>query len=515
MRPLRALVLVLAGLALASLGWAVAHRVAYPYDLEWMEGGMLCHALQVDQGRPLYGPPSVRFVSFAYTPLYPIAVAELGKLFGLGYALARSVSILAFAAALILGYTFVRTEGGSPIIALATVAVPAAAFGPTGAWYDLARVDSLSLALATAGSLIGWWQRRSRAGVALAGVLLVAAFFAKQTAAPFIAALALALLVAEPRTLPAYLAGVGVPAALSLWWLDRSSGGWFWTYAFGLHQRHPFDPVLALLSTPARLLLLLGPGLALVPWALRHSRGAGLVYATGLAAAGVAAACLGAGTEWSYHNALIPGLFFGALVMGVAAGTLLSHHRRHQWPEPVAVLLLLAASIASAPGGVVALVAQALPESARPQLELPLGYDLRPYVPSARDRAAGNALIARLRATHGEVFVPYHSFYAHLAGKSTYLHAMNLADLQRAGFGPPRDLVEAIRGHAFALVVLDLEHEGHQELEPATAARREEETLGQFPRLAGNYQLSERVCGPRVFSGGAFRPCCLAVPRPP
>jgi 4-amino-4-deoxy-L-arabinose transferase-like glycosyltransferase len=514
MRPLRALVLVLAGWALVCLGWAVARRVPYPYDLEWMEGGMLCHALQVDQGRPLYGPPSVSFVSFAYTPLYPMVVAELGRLFGLGYTLARSISVLAFGAALILAYAFVRSQGGRPIIALATLAVPAAAFAPTGAWYDLARIDSLSLALATAGSLIGWWQRRSRAGVALAGALLVAAFFTKQTAALFIVALGLGLLLAEPRVLAAYVAGVGVPAALSLWWLDRSSGGWFWLYAFGLHQRHPFNPVLAAVSTPARLLLLIGPGLALIPWSLSRSPCAGLVYAIGLAAAGLAASCLGAGTEWSYHNALIPGLFFGALAMGVSASRLLSDPRRHHRTE-AAVLLLLAGSIASAPGGLVALVARALPSGARPQLELPLGYDLRAYVPSAADRAAGDALIARLRATPGEVFVPYHSFYGHLAGKRTYLHAMNLADLQRAGIGPPRDLVEAIRTRAFALVVLDLEQEGPAELEPAVAARREEDTLGEFPRLLGNYRLAERISGPRPFSGGAFRPCCLAVPRPP
>jgi len=515
MRLLRALVLVLAGWALVSFGWAASRRVVYPYDLEWMEGGMLCHALQVDEGRPLYGPPSMRFVSFAYTPLYPIAVAELGKLFGLGYALARSVSVLAFGAALVLGYAFVRTQGGGPIVALATLAVPAAAFAPTGAWYDLARVDSLSLALTTAGSLLGWWKRRSHAGVALAGALLVAAFLTKQTAAPFIVALALGLFVAEPRRLPAYLAGLGIPAALSLWWLDRSSGGWFWTYAFGLHQRHPFNPVLAMLSTPARLVLLIGPGLALVPWAVRQVRCAGLAYASGLAAAGLAAACLGAGTEWSYHNALIPGLFFGALAVGVAAGTLLSHYRRLKRPEPAVVLMLLASSIASAPGGLVALLARVLPERARPQLELPLGYDLRPFVPSTADRTSGDALIARLRAAPGEVFVPYHSFYAHLAGKDTYLHAMNLADLQGAGFAPPRDLVEAIRGRRFALVVLDLEYEDLQEREPTAAASREEDTLGLFPRLAGNYRLAERISGPRTFSGGAFRPCCLAVPRPP
>jgi hypothetical protein len=102
-----------------------------------------------------------------------------------------------------------------------------------------------------------------------------------------------------------------------------------------------------------------------------------------------------------------------------------------------------------------------------------------------------------------------------VTGVQTCALPIYLADLQRAGIGPPRDLVEAIRARAFALVVLDLEQEGSAELEPAAAARREEDTLGEFPRLVGNYRLAERISGPRPFSGGGFRPCCLAVPRPP
>jgi hypothetical protein len=407
----------------------------------------------------------------------------------------------------------VRREGGRPAFALASVAIVCAAFAPMGAWYDLARVDSLFLGLTAAGVIAGWWLRRSRVGVATAGVLLVAAFFTKQTAAPFVVALGVALLIAQRSALPAYLGGLMLLAVPAFWWAHRSSHGWFWTYAFGLHQRHAFNPGAAFLWTPARLMLLLGPGLALLVWALGRRRSPGLVYAAGMGAAGAAAACLGAGTEWSYHNALIPGLFFGALAIGVGAGAI-SSERQGRWPE-LLVPLALAASIACAPGGLVAASARLLPDGVRTELQVPQGYDPRPYVPSAADRAAGDHLIARLRVTPGEVFVPYHSFYPHLAGKSTYLHAMNLADLERAGLGPPRDLVEAIRGRAFALVVLDLEHERPEALDPATATRLEEETLGQFPRLAGNYELGERIRGPRVFSGGAFRPCCLAVPRRP
>ena len=59
---------------------AIAHRVAYPYDLEWMEGGMLHHALRIQQGQGIYNPPSIDFIPYLYTPLYPALLAMFGLL---------------------------------------------------------------------------------------------------------------------------------------------------------------------------------------------------------------------------------------------------------------------------------------------------------------------------------------------------------------------------------------------------------------------------------------------------
>ena len=513
MKAARAVLMVLAAWALLSPAWAMTRRLPYPYDLEWLESGMLCHALQIDQGRPLYGPPSVRFVAYPYTPLYPMVVAGLGRVFGIGYALARAVSVLAFAAALLLASAFVRREGGRPLFALATVAIVTAAYAPTGAWFDLARVDELFLALTAAGVLAAWWRPRSAVGAGLAGVLLVAAFFTKQTAAPFIATVGVVLLFTRRHTVPAYLAGLTLAAVPAFLWAHLSSGGWFWTYIFGLHQRHEFDASRAFLWTPLRVALLTGPGLVLVPWALARRRSPAVVYTAAVAAAAVVASSLAAGLDWSYFNVLIPGVFFTALAVGVAASALDGSATPGARADP-RVAWLLAGSIASAPGGLVALMARMMPEDARVALEVPLGYDLRSFVPSASDRAKGDALIARLRATPGEVFVPFHSFYGHLAGKRTYLHYASLAELHLAGLGPPRDLVDAIRGRAFALVVLDVERDRLKALDPAPGGL-EAEAFAQFPRLSGNYEVTEHIDGPRVFSGGDFLPAWLARPRRP
>ena len=130
MKLLRTITIGLAALAIGALLYVLGRRLAYPYDLEWMEGGMLCHALRLLEGKPIYGPPSVDFVPFLYTPLYPVVVAGLAKLFGLSYALGRLVSLAGFFAAMVLGYVFARREGGSRAAALAAMAIVAAAFVP-------------------------------------------------------------------------------------------------------------------------------------------------------------------------------------------------------------------------------------------------------------------------------------------------------------------------------------------------------------------------------------------------
>jgi hypothetical protein len=512
MRAPRLLLVLASAAVLASLTHAFARRIGHPYDLEWMEGGMLCHALRLVQGEPLYAEPSARFVSFAYTPLYPAVLWLLSPLAGLGYLPARFVSAAAFAGALALAYAFVRRAGGSRAVALGTAAVPAAAFAPTGAWYDLARVDALFLGLVAAAVSVGWWRRHSSAGVLAAGALTVAAFFAKQTALPFAAALGVALLFTGRRAAALYAASfVGLGAGL-LAWAHLASGGWFWVYTFGLHRRHPFSVVDAALVTPARLLLLLAPGLALLAVSLWRSRGPerpgtpDVGYAAFMGATGLVASGLGAGTEWSYYNALIPGVYFLAVAVGAAAAAL-------ETSRPVLAPLLLAATVVTAPGGLVALAARALPASASARIAVPLGYDLRPFLPSPDDRARGDALVARLAAAPGDVLVPAHSFYPYLAGKPTWLHAMNLADLAGADLKVPRDLVERMREKRFALVVVDREDAPDGSDDPATRPAREEEAVGLVPGLVKHYRLSERIRGPRVYSGGRFEPCCILVPR--
>ncbi|MSP61372.1 MAG: hypothetical protein EXR72_13705 [Myxococcales bacterium] len=513
--------------ALTALGWLgltlylFARRVAYPYDLEWMEGGMLCHALRLLEGKPLYAPPSVDFIPFFYTPLYPALLAALSRVFGLGYAMARATSALSFLFSCWLGYTFARRHGGSRTAAATAMAIPLAAFVRTGTFHDLARPDSLWLALSTAGLLAIYRGARDSDGarrtdlrrhlvIAGAGVLLVLAFFTKQTAAPMMIAGGAALLLLDWRLVPTFgatLAAVGLPL---LYACNRATDGWFWTYVFKGHQQHDFYPRRAFLETPLVLLAIVGPALVVVPWALWRRRSPALLYAVWIGAVGVAVSCLAFGTQWAYLNAYLPGVFFPSLAIGVAAGRLVKStegrvprqtsftasaelSRRAPRLRPAAIYALCAASLLLRVPDCLFVV---------PKQPLWLAHtdegQIRPLVPAAADRAAGDRLVARLRAVEGEVLIPFHPFYAHLAGKRTYVHRMGVHDVARSGLGAPAGLAEAIRGHRFALAIFDNKIAG---------------TWDHWPGFLAEYRAAPPSLGPPMVSGAVTSPELAYVPR--
>ena len=46
------------------------HRIGYPYELEWLEGGAVEIAGRVAHEQAIYVAPSIHYVPYPYTPLY-------------------------------------------------------------------------------------------------------------------------------------------------------------------------------------------------------------------------------------------------------------------------------------------------------------------------------------------------------------------------------------------------------------------------------------------------------------
>ena len=416
-------------------------RLTYPLDLEWMEGGILTHALRLGRGQPLYAEPSVDFVSFLYTPLYPAVLCVLSKIFGLSYTLGRAVSILAFSGALVFLVAAVRGIAQQfeseelPAVATTAGLLGAAAvclaFPFCGAFYDLVRCDSLWLLLVAAG-LYSCSPGRSTTRIVLGALLLVLGFFTKQTAAPFMvaAAVSVALTSGIGRGLVFSAVAFGSTTAAILVG-QYLTDGWLWIYIYRLHQGHETLIRRIWPETPWMLfdygfMLLVPIAACLLFAALRRRMSRRLFHWASMAATGLATAAVSSATQGAYDNAYIPAVYFGALLSAacavelpaLAAGLRASTdgavwsigERRRPWPGSLRIFSLLGLGLLSAHTVI-------------------RWLDPSPHVPSSQDRAEARRFLDYLTEQGPATFVPGHPFYNVLAGGAGHLHVMGVNDV--------------------------------------------------------------------------------------
>jgi len=547
--------------AVAVLYYIFWARLSYPLDLEWMESGVLVSAKRAMEGAPLYAAPTVDFASFCYPPLYPLVLGWLGRVFGLSYTLGRALSVLAFTATLsVMLHAVWRAAReaapalcgpGAPwarrptldaaVFAVVSMAAVAVAYGWTGAWYDLVRIDTVFLAFAVGGLYALAAGHRSVRGVIFAGVLLGLAYFAKQTAVLVIVAAGLAQLLLRARLLPVLVITVGVVAGLGTLAYDGASGGWFWFYVFDLHQSHRTDASFVWSKAPRHLWqharwLYLGCGAALLIWTFaavlrRRLAPHAPVWLLG-ALAGVVASTVGRSTQWAFDNAYIPGVVLPAIFCAVAAaearGLLAAGQGAVEgavgWRARVLARWRLLAVVVWAPVVLagIQVLATGLPKTRR-------------WVPDSRQRAEARRFLTELRrlGSEGEVLVPYHSYYSVLAGGRGHGHIMNVNDVawtrpstqggllgdapkrrarvQKARRGLLRSIRAALRSGRFVAVIHDRNVVRSWTRQGQRAVLRPHGAyLAQLPGLTTYYRpeldLAWRSAAPRTLSGNPAAP---------
>jgi hypothetical protein len=413
-------------------------RIAYPYDLEWMEGGTLEHVARVLGGQPLYGPPSLQFTPYLYAPLYYYVAALFAKLLGLRLLAPRMVSLMASVG--VLGLIAALTHGRtrSRLGALVAAGIFAALFKRSDAFFDLARVDSLALFFMLFAT---WMLLASERRDVAAGLLFAAAFFTKQSM--LLVALPVALArtwsLRGPRRLRC-IASFVVPAAAASVWLHLRTQGWSTYYLFSLPASHPWAPEFWVRYWWDDLCKVLP--IAMVALVFRQVGARGLPAASLVERVTVLGCLLESWTSrlhgYGAANVLMPAYACLAWQTGVALGWL-------NEPAPASATRRLAGWACLA------------------QLAL-LWFPPWRLVPTGEDRAAGAALVARLAAIPGPVFIPCHPHLARLAGKETYAHQMAIVDVMR---GQPRRAAEALaadirhrlRAREFAAVVVDVDQD--------------------------------------------------------
>jgi hypothetical protein len=504
------------------LGAAIAGRLRYPYDLEWMEGGMLHHALRLQQGHSLYAPPSIDFIPYLYTPLYPALLAALGKIFGLTYTLGRAISVISLAG--IAGVAMwsivpgqdpldhndssvrrvlgaIRVRIANPIawcgVALA-MGLFAAIYPYVEGWYDLVRADTLFLMMVTAAIATlpylattgdGW---RGHARVATGAVILGLSFFCKQTGIFYVGLGGVIVLASNWRRTPVFVSVCGVIGLGGTALMNASTGGWFWTYVSKIHRAHDFNMDRfwksfgnILWHFPALTIVVVGALIFVA--ATRVVKGVIPIHARPLLlwsatfAVSTVVGAIGWGTEFAHFNAYMPAFLHGALAAGAAVPAVAACVR--VWRDEARVSQPIAA--------VVAIALAVTCYHAR--------WNPAPFVPQTRDVVAGDKLIKRIAALDGDVWMPSHPWYLELAGKTPHVHRMGVKDVTTRQSRTIIGLDDALAKHQFSAIVMD-DRDLYLELPALTSAYRP----------AFKLPLDER---PRVFTGAHVVPDAIWVPR--
>jgi len=434
----------LACILLARLVGVFALRLAFPFELEWMEGAVVDHVRRVLDGQALFREPSVTFTPYIYTPLYYHVSAAVCRVTGLGLFGPRLVSTLATVGSLALMASFIRRESGDTVAAVVGCGWFASTFALTGFWLDIARVDSLALLLSLAAVWVARFGRSAIAAAA-AGLILAAAFFTKQSALAFVAPLAYFSLQRGWKPALTATAAFLVPTTLVIVGANHASDGWFTYYVFEVPGQHEvlWDRWFPLLSEfflrPVTFVSILAV-LALVvrPRFLRprYRTGAYLVWLL---------AALGSSYSSLLHrdgfvNVLIPGYAVLAIVAALGYAWIRQQPRDHP-------------SALGSKGVVVAAVGWAVAAASLP-------LDWHRAVPTEDDVRAGRAMVESLRNQPGSMLMPGTGWFAFHTGHESVAHAMALADVFKTREPQPKgrlreDLLASIRSRRWAVVILD------------------------------------------------------------
>ncbi|HEX6448930.1 MAG TPA: glycosyltransferase family 39 protein [Trebonia sp.] len=447
-RALRAAAAV-AGLAVIGAYLAIAiGRLGYPFHLEILEDNSLIEVRRILAGQPLYPAPTASYVPDGYPPLYFAVSAAAASVLGPSYLTLRLVSLIASLACFAILGRLVQRETGSRAAGLAAAGLLAATYFVTGTWFDVARVDSLFLALSLAGLYAARHARGTR-GAIVAGLLLGAAFCTKQSALAEGIAVIAALAVAPRRrqvALPAAITYATVAGGSTLA-LALASHGWYVYYVFQQMSQHALNPSTASQFWIGELLPTLGTAIAA---AVLGARRMPLVLLAGCAALLVEGFAARAQTG-SNVNDLLPAYLAVVLLAALAMAdrppaanggpALLLRRLLSRW-APVAVSALVVAQL-----GVLA-----------------AGFRLSEALPPNADRLAGQHLTAAARALGGMVAIPADPGVAVAAGLPQTEDTLAAADVWNSTFQKPKtifmtSLTQAVAGQRYSAIITQFQRD--------------------------------------------------------
>jgi 4-amino-4-deoxy-L-arabinose transferase-like glycosyltransferase len=441
-RILRFLTIAVAVIPIVVYFVVAAFRVGYSFQLEWMEGGILDHIQRIMDGKPLFVEPSLDFVPFIYTPLYYYLSAAVSLFVGQGFFGPRIVSIVASSGCIALIFALVRRETRDTVAGIVAAGLFAATYRAGGAWFDLARVDSLFVFFVLLAIYFLRSPRAMRSHI-LAAVFFGLAFFTKQVALIIAAPIVISGILLNRRlglVLAGVFAFVVVGGSLVL---NFVSDGWFSYYTFILPLGHELDFSSVYGFWIYDLATVLPVGILASAYFLRdrfeHGRN-DFIFFFGVLAGTVIGAWFARIHAGSYENTLIPAHAGFSIVSGMCFARmkkqleLISSQGRLR--RSIFVYLFCIAQFVL------------------------MSYDPTEQIPTNSDREAGETVVKRLVKVEGRVLVPRHGYLGELAGKTGTAHEMAMNDVLRGdedGGGDKlrKEIAGVIRARSLGAIVVD------------------------------------------------------------
>ena len=436
------IVVLLAVYAVAYIQFAL-QLAFFPFDLDQGEGYDAWSGWLINLGQlPYSSNADFPYYSSNYPPLWSYLVSIPMAWLGPGLAPARLVSTLAaLATSGVLALAAYRLSGRALASALAAgffLASPYV-FHTT----PLARVNSLALLAAVVGLTL--FEVPTRRRVILGSLAVLAALFTKPTAIDASVAALLALLLRQPRlglVGASLIGGLGLAGAAVLMAVTH---GAFWLNVIA-GNANPFDAsqLVAYLSNFSMLhCVLLATAAAQCVWMLRRrawSPWALYTIAASLAALGVA--------KWGAGESYFLGAIAAVCVLSaVWVARFLDSLPGVRLRWALGLALFLQGLLLSHAG-----VSAALPwlPDRGPQQAF-LGR-----APGLEDEQAAEVIAGEIRGLRGPALSEDPSF-AVVAGKPLVGNATHLRNLYLAGLWDPTPMVNDLRAHKYAIVVLDAE----------------------------------------------------------
>ena len=420
--------------------WIIAQRLAYPYGLEWLEGALFQQARRAAFGLPLYTAPGPDYVPIIYPPLFAWLGAPLVLLIPSGMLGLRVLSTGATLITAALLFKLTRDETRSAFAGALSASLYLAMYRISGAWYDIARVDAVFVALLFA-AVAAARRAKNGWGWALAGALFAAATLTKHPAAFVMAAIAGDALLRRRKAAIALPLSAGVILLGAFAALESSSGGWFSFYVLKLPGG---DPWSAEIFMNAFIKDLLGP----LPIAIAAALGCLFIRWSGGREWRVWAVLLmvtALGSAWSRAhiggspNTLMPVFAVLALLGGMAFGD--ARAWAHGLSARASVVVRACASL----GAIVQFAC--------------LVYTPAAFVPTARDTAMNAALADRIARAGGEVFAPFDDTLAYLGVGAEMASASAIENVDRnetpQTIAMRASLNEVVASKRYAMIILD------------------------------------------------------------